>query len=203
MKKNIKEMDVVFLLDKSGSMSGLEEDTIGGYNSFLEKQKKNKCKTYITTILFDHYYEVLHDRVDAKEVKKITNKDYYVEGTTALYDAIGKTISRIERKAKNVIFVITTDGYENSSKEYTRDMIKKLIKKHSDWEFMYIGADIDSYEGGAAIGINRSNIANYKKDKKGTSFLFDSVYEYEDCLYKGKDTSKWKQKLDDYLDENK
>lgn len=203
MKKNIKEMDVVFLLDRSGSMRGAEEDTIGGYNSFLEKQKKNKYKTNITTILFDNYYEVLHDRVDAKDVKKITDKDYYVRGCTALYDAIGKTISNIERKAENVIFVITTDGLENSSKEYTKDMIKDLIKKHSDWEFMYIGADIDSYEGGTAIGINRSNIANYKKDKKGTSLLFDSVYEYAECIYKGESTSNWKKKLDDYLDESK
>lgn len=202
MKKNLKEMDVVFLLDRSGSMSGSESDTIGGYNSFLEKQRKNKYKTYITTILFDDRYEVLHDRVDAKDVKDITSDDYYVRGCTALYDAIGKTINNIEKKAKNVIFVITTDGLENASREYTKDKVKKLIEKHDNWEFMYIGADIDSYAGGASIGIRKENIANYKKDKKGTSLLFESVNDFQECLYKGESTSMWKQKLDTYLEEN-
>ena len=203
MKKKLKEMDVVFLLDRSGSMSGSESDTIGGYNQFLEKQKKNKYKTNITTILFDDKYEILHDRVDSNDVKNITDKDYYVRGCTALYDAIGKTINNIEKKAENVIFVITTDGLENSSREYTKDMVKNLIDKHKNWEFMYIGADIDSYANGTSLGIRKENIANYKKDKKGTSLLFDSVYEFEECLYAGKPTTMWKQKLDNYLEENK
>lgn len=202
MKKNLKEMDVVFLLDRSGSMSGSESDTIGGYNSFLEKQRKNKYKTYITTILFDDHYEVLHDRVNAKDVKDITSDDYYVRGCTALYDAIGKTINNIEKHAENVIFVITTDGLENASREYTKEKIKKLIEKHDNWEFMYIGADIDSYAGGTSIGIRKENIANYKKDKKGTSLLFESVNDFQECLYQGESTTMWKQKLDTYLEEN-
>lgn len=194
-----KEMDVVFLLDRSGSMSGMEADTIGGYNSYLEKQRKSKTKTRITTVLFDDQYEVLKMREDIKDVKNITSKEYYVRGCTALYDAIGKTIKTIENKAgdNKVLFVITTDGLENASREYNKKSISKLIKKHKDWEFMYIGANIDSYEEGQSIGIKASNIANYEKTKRGTKALFDSVQSATIC-YENSDNigTMWKQELE-------
>ena len=173
MKKQT-QTDVVFLLDRSGSMGGIENDTIGGYNSYLESQKKNNVK--VTTVLFDDRYEMLYDRVDIKDVKKLTNKEYYVRGCTALLDAIGKTIGFMDsKKAKKVLFVITTDGLENASKEYKKDTIKKMIESHKNWEFIYIGADINSFDEGSSIGIDRKNIANYQKDKKGISRMFGSV----------------------------
>ena len=179
-----KELDVVFLLDRSGSMANLEEDTIGGYNSYLYKQRKNKFNTYITTVLFDDKYEVLHDRCSIKDVKNITNKEYYVRGCTALMDAIGKTIKNIEHQTDNkVLFVITTDGLENASKEYTKSSIKRLIKKHSDWEFIYLGADIDSSSEAASIGISKRNAYDYTKSKTGTRALFNSISKAVDCMY--------------------
>ena len=197
-KEKNKEMDEVFLLDRSGSMSGMEEDTIGGYNSYLEKQRKN-VNTKITTILFDDQYEVLKMREDIKDVKNITANEYYVRGCTDLYDAIGKTIKTIENSVKNnkVLFVITTDGLENASREYNKNSVSKLIKKHKDWEFMYIGANIDSYAEGQSIGIKTSNIANYKRTRLGTRALFDSVCKATAC-YEASDSigSSWKDNLE-------
>ena len=197
--KKTKEMDIVFLLDRSGSMSGSEQDTIGGYNSYIKKMKKNNITTKVTTVLFDDQYEVITNRKDINNIKNITDKEYYVRGCTALYDAIGKTINNLDKEIKNnkVLFIITTDGLENSSKEYNRKSIQKLIKSHSNWEFLYIGANIDSYSEGQSIGISSNNIANYKKDKAGTSKLFDSVarasimYKQEECL-----NSSWKENLE-------
>ena len=197
--KKIKEMDVVFLLDRSGSMSGIEQDTIGGYNSYLEKQRKNKMNTKITTVLFDDKYELLHYRKDIKDVNNITEEDYYVRGCTALLDAIGKTITKLERETKDnkVLFVITTDGLENASSEYTKEKIKKLIESHSNWEFIYIGANIDSYSEGATLGINRKNIANYSKSKTGTKELFNSIGKLSEymCCERAIDES-WKKELE-------
>lgn len=175
--KTKKEMDVVFLLDRSGSMSGLEQDTIGGYNSYLEKQRTNKMNTRVTTVLFDDKYELLHDRESITEVQNITTKEYYVRGCTALLDAIGITISNLDNSVKDnkVLFVITTDGLENASREYTKSKIKQLIEKHPNWEFLYIGANIDSYSEGASLGISKKNIANYTKSKQGSRSVFDSV----------------------------
>lgn len=197
--KKTKEMDIVFLLDRSGSMSGSEQDTIGGYNSYIKKMKKNNITTKVTTILFDDQYEVITNRKDINNIKNITDKEYYVRGCTALYDAIGKTINNLDKEINNnkVLFIITTDGLENSSKEYNRKSIQKLIKNHSNWEFLYIGANIDSYSEGQSIGISSNNIANYKKDRVGTSKLFDSVarasimYKQEECL-----DSSWKENLE-------
>ena len=199
-----KKLDVVFILDKSGSMSGSEENTISSFNEYLEKEKKNKFNTKITTVLFSDDYKILHNRIDVSKVKKITHKDYYVGGCTALYDALGNTINSFDRKETDkVLFIIITDGYENASVEFDNNKIRKLIKKHSDWDFIYIGADIDSYSAGGAIGIKKDNIANYKKDAKGTSKLFKAVSNLE-CTIMGEDcSSNWKEDLDNYIEENK
>lgn len=198
-----KEMDIVFLLDRSGSMGGLESDTIGGYNSYLSKQNDKNAK--VTTVLFDDQYEMLHDRVDIKKVKKLTSEEYYVRGCTALLDAIGKTINYIDScKPKKVIFVITTDGLENASKEFNKKKIKNLIKKHDNWEFIYIGAGIDSYAEGSSIGIKESNISNYVKDRKGTSKLFGAALKASNMVYDGEElTSAWKEDLELYINDNK
>jgi len=173
-KKN-KEVEIVFILDRSGSMGGLEEDTIGGYNSFIKSKKDLNAK--LTTVLFDNQIEVLHDRVDIKKVKKLTNKDYYVRGCTALMDAIGFTINKITpvAKDKKVIFVITTDGLENASKEYTKSKIKKMIEKRKDWEFLYLGANIDSYGEADSIGIRKERVSNYSASAKGTRKMFATL----------------------------
>lgn len=196
--KKTKSLDIVFLLDRSGSMAGSESDTIGGYNSYLEKQRKNKINTKITTVLFDNEYEMLHERTDIKEVQKITEKEYYVRGCTALLDAIGKTIINIDRKVKNnkVLFIITTDGLENASREFTKEKIKSLIELHPNWEFLYIGANIDSYKEGASLGIKSQNIANYNKNKKGTENLYESINFATKCLVEDEQLSEsWKVKL--------
>ena len=203
MKKE-KKLDVVFILDRSGSMSNQVDNTISSFNEYLEREKKNKYHTNITTVLFDDNYSILHDREDIKKVKKLTEKDYYVGGCTALYDALGNTIHSFENKdTDKVLFIIITDGYENASREYKKDDIKKLIKKHKDYEFIYIGADIDSYAAGNDIGIRSSNIANFRKDKRGTSKLFKAVECFAGSMMEeSADMSNWKQELDDYMKEN-
>ena len=154
MKKNLTEM--VFILDRSGSMSGLEKDTIGGYNSLLEKQKKEEGQAYVSTILFDHKQEVVHDRVLLSKVKPLTEKEYYVRGCTALLDALGSAINHIknihkyareEDRPEKTIFVITTDGMENASQEYSYAKVKKMVeeqKRKNGWEFLFLGANIDA-----------------------------------------------------------
>ena len=200
----MKEQDIIFILDRSGSMSGIESDTIGGFNSFIKDHQKNK-NTKVTTILFDDQYEVLYERKNITEVKKLTPKEYYVRGCTALMDAIGKTINSLDKKIKNnkVLFVITTDGLENASREYNKEKIKKLIKKHPNWEFIYIGANIDSYSEASSIGIRSSNTANYSKSRKGVGALFSSVGKAFDCMCEDKKlTPNWKQDLDNYIENN-
>lgn len=199
----MKKMDIVFLLDRSGSMGGMESDTIGGYNSYLENQKKNDVN--ITTILFDHEFEILHNRVPNKKVSPLTEKEYFVRGCTALYDALGKSIRLMEdSKPEKVMFVITTDGLENASKEFTKDQIKEMIQGHSDWEFLYVGANIDSYKEGSSIGIQKKNIANYKKDKKGMNMLFRSLSSATSSFYESESImDDWKSDLENYIKENK
>ena len=202
MKRKNEEMDIVFLLDRSGSMGGIETDTIGGYNSYINEQKKNNAK--VTTILFDDRYEMLTKREDIKNIKKLTNKEYYVRGCTALLDAIGNTINFMDKEnAKKVIFVITTDGMENASKEFTRAKIKEMIQGHKDWEFIYIGADIDSYSEGQSIGIDSKNISNYRKDKKGVSMLYSAISNAtENYRADRRNNVDWKQDLEKYVNDN-
>ena len=202
MKRKNEEMDIIFLLDRSGSMGGIETDTIGGYNSYINEQKKNNAK--VTTILFDDRYEMLTKREDIKNIKKLTNKEYYVRGCTALLDAIGNTINFMDKeKANKVMFVITTDGMENASKEFTRAKIKEMIQGHKDWEFIYIGADIDSYSEGQSIGIDSKNISNYRKDKKGVSMLYSAINNAtENYRADRRNNVDWKQELEKYVNDN-
>ena len=199
-----KQTDIVFILDRSGSMSGVESDTIGGFNSFIKEHKKDK-NARVTTILFDDQYEVLYERKPINEVSKLTPKEYYVRGCTALMDAIGKTINSLDKKVKDnkVLFVITTDGLENASHEYDKEKIKKLIEKHTNWEFIYIGANIDSYSEASQIGIRSSNTANYSKSKRGVETLFSSIGKAFDCMCEDSNLSaSWKQDLDNYIENN-
>lgn len=201
-KINKDEMDIVFLLDRSGSMGGVEDDTIGGYNSYIEEQRKNNVK--VTTILFDNYYEVLTDRENINNIDKLTRDKYFVRGSTALLDAIGKSIDYMDKcKSRKAIFIITTDGYENSSTDYSKDKIKKMIKSHDNYEFIYIGADIDSYSEASKIGISRKNTASYKKDKKGISAMFGAVAKATSMMCEESSiSSSWKEELDNYLNAN-
>ena len=203
-KENEKKdwMDVVFLLDRSGSMSGSEEDTIGGYNGYIQSHKRKNMR--VTTVLFDDKYEMLHKQVPICEVKKMTKKEYFVRGCTALLDAIGKSIEYMdEKKAKKVLFMITTDGLENASWQFNKAQIKELIEGHPNYEFVYIGADIDSYAEARQIGIRDNNISNYKKDKKGTSLLYKALGKVSDMFLEEEELDySWKEELEDYLDEN-
>lgn len=201
MKKNKKneEMDIVFLLDRSGSMQNVCEDTIGGYNSYIKEQKGKNVK--VTTVLFDDKYEILGDRVNVDEVKELNNKTYFVRGCTALLDAIGKTIKKVDVENPNkVIFIITTDGLENASKIYSKEEIKEMIEGHSNWEFMYIGANIDSYQEGSGIGIKLDNISNYETSSKGVSKMFKALGKASEEFYsENKINTKWKSELENYI----
>lgn len=202
MTKRKKLMDVVFILDRSGSMRETEKDIIGGYNGYINDFKSKNAK--ITTVLFDDKYEMITKRQNVNEVPELTEKQYYVRGCTALLDAIGKSIKFMEKeKTEKVMFIITTDGYENASHKYNKEQIKEMIQGHKEWEFMYIGADIDSYSEGQSIGISSSNISNYKKDGKGISKLFKAMFVAsdvfcdEDCI-----DSSWKEELEEYMEED-
>ena len=179
-----KETELVFILDKSGSMGGLEEDAIGGYNAMLKKQKMLAGDCRITTVLFNNGYELLHDRVDIKEVSPITSKEYQVGGTTALLDAIGMTIYKVDHIQKdmneeccseNVMFVIITDGEENSSREYSVERVKALIEQQKikhEWEFIFLGANIDAVKAAGRFGISPDRAQNYHGDSQGVELNF-------------------------------
>ena len=185
MKNNITEL--VFILDRSGSMAGLESDTIGGFNSMIEKQKKEDTPCYVSTILFNGESEVIHDREKLGEIKSMTERDYVVSGCTALIDAIGGAIHHIgnihkyarpEDVPEHTMFVITTDGQENASHKYTSEQVKKMIERQKEkyaWEFLFIGANIDAVETASRYGIGADRAVNYNSDGKGTRILYDTV----------------------------
>lgn len=178
--------ELVFILDRSGSMCGLENDTIGGFNGMLEKQKKEEGKANVTTVLFDDEIETIHDRFPLEVVEPLTDKDYYVRGCTALLDAVGSTVKKVENiqnrlpqelKADKVIFIITTDGQENASHEYSANMVKKMIEKNQEkgWQFLFLGANIDAVEEASKLGINKSHAIKYKNDSKGVKLNYECV----------------------------
>jgi hypothetical protein len=194
-------MDLVFILDKSGSMCDLVEDTIGGFNSYIEneKVKAEDEKILVTLILFDTDYTVLYSRKPIDEVEKLTREQYFAGGCTALLDAVGKTIISLEKEVNNkVLVVITTDGLENSSRKFSKDQVKELIQSH-EWEFLFIGADIDSYAEARALGIDEDHAANYEKSAGGLGALFGSVGNYRSRYSRDEHTrcgSDWKEGLD-------
>ena len=200
MKKNLTEL--VFILDKSGSMSGLEKDTIGGYNSMLKKQKEEDGECVITTVLFDNNYELLHDRIDIRAVNKLTKKDYTAGGSTALLDAIGRTVNKIGNaqqntaenyRAEKVMFVIITDGEENASKEYSSMQVKKMIQRQKEkygWEFVFLGANIDAVETAERFGIDVDRAVDYVPDSKGTELNFIAMSEAVSSFRKTRSVSE-------------
>lgn len=185
MKRNLTEL--VFILDRSGSMQGLERDTIGGFNSMIEKQREQDGECYVSTVLFDDVSEVLHDRVRLCDIPVMTDKDYTVRGCTALIDAIGGAIhhignvhkyARAEDVPEHTMFVITTDGQENASRRYSSEKVKQMIKRQKEkygWEFLFIGANIDAVETAAHYGIDSDRAVNYNADSEGTHILYDAV----------------------------
>ena len=207
-KNNLTEM--VFILDRSGSMYGLEKDTIGGFNSMLGKQKNQDGEAFVTTVLFDHEYKIVHDRLAVNEVPEMTANDYQVRGSTALIDAIGKTIhhiSNIHKYARkkdvpaNTIFVIITDGMENASREYTSDMVKKMVEKakaENGWEFIFLGANIDAVKTAKHFGIDSDRAVNYNCDSEGTELNYQVVSDAVSCCRMSKPLSDdWSARIDE------
>ena len=207
MKANRTEL--VFILDRSGSMSGLEDDTIGGYNSMLAKQKKEEGEAVVTTVLFDDRYELLHDRIPLQGVAPITDDQYYVRGSTALLDAIGRTITKIanvqkhtapEMRADKVLFVITTDGYENASREYSYKKVKSMVEHEKEkygWEFLFLGANIDAVAVAGQFGIGADRAVTYHADHEGTALNYDVVSETVSSLRAcAAVPSNWKKRIE-------
>ena len=204
--KNVTE--IVFILDRSGSMGGMEADTIGGFNSMLDKQKNAEGDAYLTTILFDNKIDILHDRLPISEIKPLTTEEYWVRGSTALLDAVGEAIKHIETIHKyaraedrpdKVIFCITTDGMENASVKYSYRVIKNMIeaKKEMGWEFLFLGADIDSTELADRIGIGRNRAANYKKDAHGSGLMYEAFGDAVTAMREsGAVNDNWKDEVE-------
>lgn len=192
MKTNKTEL--VLILDRSGSMGGLETDTIGGYNSMLEKQKKEAGRANVTTVLFDDQYELLHDRIDIQGVAPITERDYYVRGCTALLDAIGLTIQKIdnvqkhtapEQRADKVMFVIITDGYENASREFHYDQVRAMVERQKaeyGWEFLFLGANMDAIATAKRFGIQADRAVSYHADHVGTQLNYEVLSDAVSCV---------------------
>ena len=191
------DTELVFIIDRSGSMSGFEDDTIGGFNSMIEKQKEGEGRVYVSTVLFDNYSEVIHDRVDINEIEPMTRKQYQVQGCTALLDAIGGAIHHIgnvhryarkEDVPANTIFVITTDGMENASQKYSSQRVKEMIKRQTEkygWEFIFLAANIDAVETAEHIGIRRERAGNYKYTSEGVGASYAVMCEAVTTIRKG------------------
>ncbi len=185
MRKNLTEM--VFILDKSGSMSGLEQDTIGGFNGMIERQKKEDGEALVSTVLFSNESTVIHDRLDLRKVEPLTDRQYYVGGCTALIDAIGQAIHHIgnvhkyareEDVPEHTVFVITTDGMENASHRYSSDEVKHMVNRQKEkygWEFLFLGANIDAVETAARFGISEDRAANYRNDSRGQQLNYEAM----------------------------
>ena len=205
MKKNLTEM--IFILDRSGSMSGLEPDTIGGFNGMIDKQRKEEGEALVTTVLFDTRTEVLHDRLPLEQIPRMTDKDYCVGGCTALLDAVGDAVrqtetihkyAREEDLPEHTLFIITTDGQENSSTKYNYREVRKMIEaaQEKGWEFLFLGANIDAAAEAARIGISRERSANYHADEEGTHTLFEAVSDTVSSVRrKGIIRADWSDKL--------
>ena len=208
MKKGLTEL--VFILDRSGSMSGLEADTIGGYNAMLEKQKKESGDAIITTVLFDDKYELLHDRINLRGIAPITDNEYFVRGSTALLDAVGKTITKIgnvqkhtgdDERAEHVMFVITTDGMENASREFSYEKVRHMIERQKSkygWEFIFLGANIDAIATAERFGISKERATNYNADSKGTLLNYEVISDTVSCFRASKEIKEnWKERVEE------
>ena len=207
MKKNLTEM--VFILDRSGSMSGLEADTIGGFNSMIERQRKEPGEALVSTVLFANESTVIHDRVDIRKVEPMTDRQYHVGGCTALIDAIGQAIHHIgnvhkyareEDVPEHTIFVITTDGMENASHRYSSDEVKRMVSRQKEkhgWEFLFLGANIDAVETAACFGIGEDRAVRYHNDARGQQLNYESVSEAVRCVRSCVPLGRaWKDKIE-------
>ena len=208
MKKNLTEM--VFILDRSGSMGGLESDTVGGFNAMIEKQKKAEGDAYVSTVLFNTHSKVLHDRVDVRQIRPMTQDDYCGGGCTALLDAVGDAIHHIgnvhkyarpEDVPEKTVFVITTDGMENASHRYTYDKVRRMIEKEKEkygWEFIFLGANIDALQEAARFGISADRAANYRCDRRGTAVIYEGINEVVSAVRCSRPmAAEWKKSIDE------
>lgn len=214
MKHDVLEM--VFILDRSGSMEGLEQETIGGFNSLIARQKELTKNALVTTVLFDHHIEFLHDRVPLEKLSKLTNQDYYVRGSTALLDAIGTTIKHLIRTRKHkslhhlpskTMVVITTDGMENASRYYSYEDINTMIRrqKHEyDWEFIFLGANIDTFNVAAKMGISADRASSFRHNRQGVAATYQGIARFAEALQSGekRPDDTWKQELEHDLHHN-
>ena len=207
MKKNLTE--IVFILDRSGSMAGLEKDTIGGFNSMIERQKAQGGEAIISTVLFDNAAEVIHDRVSLTKIEPMTEKQYFVRGCTALLDAIGGAIHHIgnvhkyareEDRPEHTLFVITTDGMENASRKYSSDRVKQMIERQKtkyNWEFLFLGANMDAAAEAARFGIAPDRAAKYCCDEQGTALNYEVISEAVSRVRRSAPLSaEWKERID-------
>ncbi len=207
MKKGFTE--VVFILDRSGSMSGLEADTIGGFNSMLEKQRKGEGEVLISTVLFDDRTEVLHDRVNIAKVEPMNDTQYYVRGCTALLDAVGGAIHHIgtvhkyarkEDRPEKTLFIITTDGMENASRQYSYDTVRKMVERQKEkygWEFLFLGANIDAVQEAARFGIRPERAMNYECDSAGTTLNYQVLSETVTMVRSAKSVDEMRKNMDE------
>ena len=208
MKKNLTEM--VFILDRSGSMSGLESDTIGGFNGMIERQKKEEGEALVSTVLFSDESKVIHDRVDLQKIEPMTDKQYYVGGCTALIDAIGSAIHHIgnvhkyareEDRPEHTIFVITTDGMENASRQYGADEVKRMIQRQKEkygWEFLFLAANIDAVETAGRFGISADRAVDYRADAIGTELNYRTIDKAIRCVRSSAPLdASWKSEIEE------
>ena len=214
MKKNLTEM--VFILDKSGSMAGMEADTIGGFNGMIERQKKLEGEALVSTVLFSTGSTVIHDRVDVRSVEPMTDRQYYVGGCTALLDAMGDAIRHIgnvhkyarpEDVPEHTVFVITTDGLENASRRYSADRIREMVNRQKEkygWEFLFLGANIDAVQTAARYGISEDRAATYHNDRVGQQTNYEALDEAMFCIRTSMPLSRhWKEKIEKDFSERK